>query len=110
MTRTLCFDFGNSRLKAAVFDEDKIIDEFVLMDDSPTTLLPYLDKYTPQRSILSSVVDHDTALETLLAERTAFHKLSHLTSLPFTTPVGKPETIGADRLALAAAAVQFHPG
>ena len=30
--------------------------------------------------------------------------------LPFTTPVGKPETIGADRLALCAAAVLLYPG
>ena len=29
--------------------------------------------------------------------------------LPFTTPVGKPESIGADRLALAAAAVTLYP-
>src|SRR4029077_4782248 len=29
--------------------------------------------------------------------------------LPFTTPVGKPETIGADRLALVAGAVHFYP-
>ena len=110
MTRTVCFDFGNTRLKAAIFDEDKITEEFVLPDDRPATLTTCLDKYQPHRSILSSVIDHDPALESLLAERTAFHKLSHLTNLPFTTPVGKPETIGADRLALAAAAVGFHPG
>ena len=35
--------------------------------------------------------------------------MSHLTQLNFTSPVGKPETIGADRLALAAAAVHFYP-
>jgi type III pantothenate kinase len=32
-----------------------------------------------------------------------------LTKVAFTTPVGKPETIGADRLALTAATVHFHP-
>ena len=45
----------------------------------------------------------------ILAAKTRYHKLSHLTKLDFTTPVGKPETIGADRLALAAAAVHFFP-
>jgi type III pantothenate kinase len=49
-------------------------------------------------------------MEELLLSRTKFHKLNHNTKLPFTTPVGKPETIGADRLALAAAAVHYHPG
>ena len=47
--------------------------------------------------------------ENLLAEKTKFHLLSNLTKLSFTTPVGKPETIGADRLALAAAVVHFYP-
>jgi type III pantothenate kinase len=49
-------------------------------------------------------------MEDLLASRSAFHKLSHFTKANFTTPVGKPESIGADRLALAAAAVHFFPG
>jgi type III pantothenate kinase len=42
-----------------------------------------------------------------LSEQTNFHKLDHTSQLPFTTPVGKPETIGADRLAICAAAVHL---
>ena len=110
MTRTVCFDFGNTRLKAAVFQDNQLTREFYLDDDQPATLLPYLEKYKPDNSILSSVIDHNPGLEQMLEEKTRFHKLSHLTKLPFTTPVGKPETIGADRLALAAAAVAFHGG
>ncbi len=49
-------------------------------------------------------------MEKILAESSSFHKLSSHSILPFTTPVGKPETIGADRLALAAAAVHFYKG
>jgi type III pantothenate kinase len=49
-------------------------------------------------------------MEKILKERSSFHKLSARSILPFTTPVGKPETIGADRLALAAAAVHFYKG
>ena len=48
-------------------------------------------------------------METLLAAHTKFHHLNHLTRIPFTTPVGKPETIGADRLALIAGAVHLFP-
>ncbi|NJO25489.1 MAG: type III pantothenate kinase, partial [Bacteroidia bacterium] len=59
--------------------------------------------------ILSSVINHNPALEELLSEKTRFHKLNHLSKLPFKTPVGKPETIGADRLALSAAAVHLFP-
>jgi type III pantothenate kinase len=103
---TLCFDFGNTRLKYAVFDDDKLRLVEILPDDAIVTIEALLDKYKPQKTILSSVIDHNAAIEEVLAKKTLFHKLSHLTILPFTTPVGKPETIGADRLALSAAAVQ----
>ena len=44
-----------------------------------------------------------------MAENCRFHRLNHLSLLNFTTPVGRPDTIGADRLALVAAAVDSFP-
>lgn len=107
---TLCFDFGNTRRKCAVFRNVGIEKVIVLKDDSDETIKTLIDDYRPQRTILSSVVDHNPNIEELLAASTKFHKLNHLTKLAFTSPVGKPETIGADRLAVAAAAVHFYPG
>jgi type III pantothenate kinase len=107
---TLCFDFGNTRLKCAVFDGSALRATEVLPGDDVAVIEGLLEQYKPVKSILSSVVKHNEAIEPLLAKHTRFHKLSHLTKLPFTTPVGKPETIGADRLALCAAAVQLFPG
>jgi type III pantothenate kinase len=46
----------------------------------------------------------------LLAASTRFHKLDHNSRLPITTPVGKPQDIGADRLAMVVAAVHLFPG
>jgi type III pantothenate kinase len=109
MSITLCFDFGNTRKKVAVFNEEEIQEVIVLKDDSNETITGLLTKYQPRKSILSSVVDHNAGIEELLMAKTKFHKLNHLTKLAFTTPVGKPETIGADRLALCAAAVHFYP-
>lgn len=109
MSITLCFDFGNTRKKVAVFNEDKIEKGVVLDDDTTGTVQSLIDTYQPKKSILSSVVDHNKSIEELLAAKTKFHKLNHLTKLSFTTPVGKPATIGADRLALCAAAVHFFP-
>lgn len=109
MTVTFCFDFGNTRKKLAVFNDRELKEVIVLQDDSTDHLRNLLDKYNPARSVISSVVDHNSELEDLLASRTKFHKLNYLTKLPFTSPVGKPETIGADRLALAAGAVHFYP-
>lgn len=109
MSTTLCFDFGNTRKKVAVFINDTIEEILNLKDDSTESIQSLIAKYQPQKSILSSVVDHNPEMEALLASTTKFHKLSHLTKVSFTTPVGKPETIGADRLALTAAAVHFYP-
>jgi type III pantothenate kinase len=106
---TLCFDFGNTRMKVAVFVNDEMKEEIFLPDYSTTTIDDLLSRFNPEKTILSSVIEHNPALEAYLAERTKFHKLSVNTKLNFTTPVGKPETIGADRLALMAAAAHFYP-
>jgi type III pantothenate kinase len=81
----------------------------VMNDDSAESVLALLNRFQPKRSILSSVINHNPAIEELLSAQTQFHKLNHLSKLPFTTPVSKPDTIGADRLALVAAAVKFYP-
>ncbi|MFP5041882.1 type III pantothenate kinase [Parasediminibacterium sp. JCM 36343] len=106
---TVCFDFGNTRLKCAVFDNDILKKVEVLKDDSPATIEYLLHQYKPDASILSSVIKHEPAIEDLLAAKTTFHKLNHASKLPLTTPVAKPETIGADRLAICAAAVTLFP-
>ena len=110
MDTTLCFDFGNTRLKCGVFNDDELAEVFSLADSNKSTIEDLLERYHPKKTILSSVIDHNVEIEKILAEKTLFHKLSSKTILPFMTPVGKPETIGTDRLALAAAAVYFHPG
>jgi len=109
MIKTICFDFGNTRLKAAVFENEELVQEIVLADDQAATIEKLLAAYKPQRTILSSVIDHNTDIEEILASQTVFHKVSHLTKANFTVPAGKPETVGTDRLALCAAAVHFFP-
>jgi type III pantothenate kinase len=113
MSNTLCFDFGNTRLKCAVFTDGVFIRDHVLENDSQAAIgqavEQLLQTYHPERSILSSVIGHDPAIEALLEKRTGFHKLDHRSKVPITTPVGKPDTIGADRLALVVAAVHLFP-
>jgi type III pantothenate kinase len=110
MPTTLCFDFGNTRMKCAVFVDGIFRHEQVLEDDSKETVKALLDLFRPDRTILSSVIRHNEGLEELLRSTTHFHKLDHHSKVPVTTPVGKPETIGADRLALVVAAVTLFPG
>ena len=109
MHTTLCLDFGNTRLKGAIFKGPDLTDVIVLGEDPVSHLQDILQQYQPDASILSSVVNHPEEVERLLHQHTRFHKLSNLSKLPFTIPVGKPETVGADRLAIAAAAVHLFP-
>lgn len=109
MKTTLCFDFGNTRKKYAVFEGKELKQEGALDNDDTATIENIITTYKPAKSILSSVIDHNVEIENLLSAKTKFHKLNDQSKLPFTTPVGKPETIGADRLALVAAAVYFYP-
>ncbi len=110
MQTTLCFDFGNTRLKCAVFEGREFKEECVLETPDASGATPFIERYKPKWTILSSVINHAPELETYLAGNSQFHKLDHNSKLPVTTPVGKPETIGADRLAIVSAAVDLFPG
>jgi type III pantothenate kinase len=107
---TLCFDFGNTRLKCAVFSGRELRQIILLENDLEETIEHLLETWKPEKSILSSVINHNPAIEQLLKASTRFHKLDHHSKVPITTPVGKPDTIGADRLALVVAAVDLFPG
>ena len=109
-TTTLCFDFGNTRKKCAVCHGHERFEMAGLENDDPATGTELLKKYTPQQVILSSVIHHNPGFDAAVSENVRFHKLAPTSKLPFTIPVGKPETVGADRLALCAAATFFHPG
>jgi type III pantothenate kinase len=109
MSTTFCFDFGNSRRKLAIFTGRALKDVVVFEADDLSEVEKLILQYQPDKSILSSVINHDIALEDLLQQKTTFHKLNHASKIPITTPVGKPETIGADRLAICSAAVDLFP-
>lgn len=109
-TITLCLDFGNTRLKCGVFIGEHLSEIIKLQDDKVETINNLLARYKPEYSILSSVINHDIEIEKILSQKSSFLKLDASAKLPFSTPVPKPETIGADRLALTAYAVHFHKG
>lgn len=56
MSTTLCFDFGNTRMKCAVFRDGKFAEEQVLEDDREETINRLIRQYHPDKSILSSVI------------------------------------------------------
>lgn len=110
MRTVLCLDFGNTRQKCGVFIDGKLQATRVIPDDQPASVLPLLDEFRPEGSVLASVIHHPVELEALLRERTRFHLVNHLSRMPLKLPVGKPETIGADRLAMMVGAITRFPG
>src|SRR5437867_1202587 len=83
-----------------LFENDDLKEVIVLRSDVVQHLKEIIEQHQPHHSILSSVINHDEAIESFLQRTTQFHKLTHLSKLPFTIPVGKPETMGTDRMAI----------
>lgn len=106
---TLCLDFGNTRMKFGVFINGHYAEEGIIENGSATEMEAIAEKYKPEKSILSSVINHPVEVEEILGKRSLFHKLSIESKLPITSPVGKPQTIGADRLSMAVAAITIYP-
>lgn len=107
--KTLCFDFGNSRLKCALLNGADLKEERFL-DGTPGQLEAVLQELAPDRTILSSVTNHDPALEDVLARYGNFLKIGPDTVFPITVPSGQAKTVGADRWAMLMAARDQFPG
>ena len=107
---TICLDFGNTRRKAALFKKGNLVDIAFLDGELEKELPELLQNWQPRFAVLSSVINHGKDIEDQLHAFCTTHILQAGSKLPFTTPVGKPSPIGADRLALCAAAVQRFPG
>jgi type III pantothenate kinase len=59
MSRTICLDFGNTRLKCAFFS-DAVLEKVIILEDGRVeTIRDITDTYKPEKSILSSVIDQD---------------------------------------------------
>mgnify|MGYP002639544646 CR=1 FL=1 len=106
----LIIDIGNSCTKLAVFNGDKIID-FITDEIVSIELLKSIFNKYPQieSSILSSVAKHDPGLVEFLSQIGFFIELNHSTKVPFTNNYSTPNTLGKDRIAIAAAAFQMYP-
>ncbi|QES90201.1 type III pantothenate kinase [Rhizosphaericola mali] len=109
MSVTLCFDFGNTRLKCAIFHGDQFVKEIVLPDTTQETLLNLIRTENADQSVLSSVIHHDESIEILLKEHTHFHKISSESKKNIGTPFPKTTSVGADRWALLSGALNIFP-
>lgn len=119
----LALDIGNSAVKGGLFDEADLVRVFSMstggMDVSEgppvsgwdDALAPHLDDVSVDRIVLSSVVPATAdAVAAALSSRTdaSVTRVRPDMSLPFDLAYETPETLGADRLAAAAAGWVQH--
>ena len=107
----LCIDWGNSFVKAALFDADHKITlhQTWTADEALASIKGLVERNKPDASILCSVVEHPKEVETFLAEHTRFILLDNSTRVPIINAYRSAETLGADRLAMVVAINKEHP-
>ncbi|HEX8270763.1 MAG TPA: type III pantothenate kinase [Flavobacterium sp.] len=104
----LIVDIGNTRIKAAVFEQDRMV-ELVRTDktDFRTNLFLILHKYPLiSRMVVASVADSAEILQDLPVP---VQYISRRSSFPFVNKYETPDTVGIDRLVLASGAVIRFP-
>jgi type III pantothenate kinase len=113
MSLNICIDWGNSRVKAAIFNnEDQLLElKRFPIDEARDGIAAMLSEHKPLKGILCSVSDRSVAIEPLLKESMrAAVIMNNNTPVPIMNAYNSPGTLGADRLALAVAAFNANPG
>ncbi len=107
----LVIDAGNTAVKLAVFDPKKRVSLISVGYEEVTAGLKSVFNTYPQiKSILLSTVGSWTLRdEEWLPEKCDLYHLSSNLKLPFHMAYGTPDTLGKDRIALAAAAISEYP-
>ncbi len=107
----LIIDVGNTRVKAAVFEKDLLLEKHAfLLSNFIDEITQFVQKFHIKKAIVSSV---GRLSEAQLCAVTSLYDtvlLSHKTTVPFTNDYHTPETLGVDRIALVAAFAQQYPG
>ncbi|MDA8596258.1 type III pantothenate kinase [Flavobacteriaceae bacterium] len=105
--KDLIIDIGNTRIKVAEF-EDAILKQVEVM--TAAELIQFLDKNLNYKNkFYSSSANPDGKTEQMLLSSYGFSVLNRQLELPFQNAYKSPETLGVDRLALAAAAIKLYP-
>jgi type III pantothenate kinase len=106
----LAIDIGNTRVKAAVFEEDKLIELFVFDKKiiiSQTRKI--IKKHPISLGIMSNVGSVSAKKMAQLKKSFDFMVVSASLKVPFTNLYKTPKTLGVDRIALVAGAVKQFP-
>ena len=112
MSRQLIIDIGNSSAKAALFEGDRLVEEFRVEHEALTSF--FADRAMDgdiRAAIVSTVIPLGEEVERAI-EQLEFPclRMSARLKMPFRIAYQTPETLGADRLAAVAEACAQKPG
>jgi type III pantothenate kinase len=107
----LAVDVGNTRIKAAVFEGDILVEHFVFVENEPKkNIQNILKKYKKVADlVVSSVGDVEKQSFLELENDLKVHFVSHEDPFPFVNCYATPKTLGIDRMVLAAGATLQFP-
>jgi type III pantothenate kinase len=108
----LAVDIGNTKIKAAVFEGNALLDKFIFDKGDATDAIKkiFVQHNQIQKSMLSSVGNNNVELLSQLEKRSKLEIISHDSSFPFINKYATPATLGIDRMVLSAGAVLQYPG
>ncbi len=109
MQVNLCIDIGNSRIKMAMMEEDRIRHFGIFEHDRIAELEQWLSEQEFERAIYSSVLQEDPSWLISLKKAQSIIKLDAQLKLPITIYYKTPESLGSDRIAALTGAVDLHP-
>ena len=108
----LIIEQGNTLTKVAIFDKGKLVETCAYKNTSFELMHieALLQKYPCEQGILSTVIEEDDRLLSLLRERlAAFYILNEQMALPIRIGYETPHTLGKDRIAAVVGAQSLRP-
>ncbi|MGB0891455.1 MAG: type III pantothenate kinase [Flavobacteriaceae bacterium] len=106
----LIIDVGNTRVKAAVYEKDTCLEQFVFsVGRIISETKKILKKHQINSGIISSVAKISSKKKEKMLQLVNFIELNAQTKVPFKNLYATPKTLGVDRIALVSAAVNQYP-
>ena len=104
----LAIDIGNTRIKAAVFEDNTVLKSMVFADSLQQNVFDLLQEFPSISDIVVSSVGSDS-ISFPLPSNVRLQIISHESNFPFINLYETPKTLGIDRMVMAAGAVMQYP-
>jgi len=111
MSVNLCIDWGNTNVKAAIFDNDTLQKQFVFShEEALEKVTSMINLYHPAKAIVCSVAHPSDELENLVRSNIkSTIILDSNTRLPIHNAYLSSDSLGPDRIALVTGAHMLYP-